>query len=182
MVTLNEECSVILHKKLPPKLKDSGSFHIPCAIGTWNFDKVLCNLGVSVNLMSFSMLKKLGLEEAKPTTAYCNYVIELLGPRGVLDDVLVKMGNIIFPSDFIVLDMEEDQDIPIILGLPFFTMGKAIINVLKKELSLEVENKKVTFNVLRALKEPPQFESYCEIVTVDKSVTEKNLLKATEYL
>ena len=68
IVTLNEEHSAILHKKLPPKLKDPGSFHIPCTIGTCNFDKALCDLGVSVNLMPLSMFKNLGLGEAKPTT------------------------------------------------------------------------------------------------------------------
>ena len=66
MVMLNKECSAILHKKLPPKLKDPGSFHIPCT--TYNFDKALFDLGASVHLMSFSMFKKLGLGEAKPTT------------------------------------------------------------------------------------------------------------------
>ena len=67
-MTLNTKCSVILHKKLPPKLKDPRSFHIPCTIGTCNFDNALCDLGASVNLMPFSVFKKLGLAEDKPTT------------------------------------------------------------------------------------------------------------------
>ncbi|KAL5577772.1 hypothetical protein UlMin_019471 [Ulmus minor] len=54
--------------KLPPKLKDPGSFTIPCTIGDFNFDKVLCDLGASINLMPLSIFKKLGLREVKPTT------------------------------------------------------------------------------------------------------------------
>ena len=67
MVKLNEECSTILQNKLPPKLKDLGSFSIPCTIGEINFDKVLCDLGASINLMSFFVFRKLSLKEPTPT-------------------------------------------------------------------------------------------------------------------
>ena len=77
--------------------------------------------------------------------------------------------------------MEEDQDIPIILEWPFLATGNAVINVPIGELSLEVENEKVTFNIFRALDEPSKFESCCEIVTVDTSVVEKNPLKVIEH-
>ena len=63
-----EECSVILQKKLPPKLKDLGSFTIPCAIGNSVFEKGLYDLGARINLMPWSILKKLKLGEACPTT------------------------------------------------------------------------------------------------------------------
>ncbi|KAL5573288.1 hypothetical protein UlMin_022885 [Ulmus minor] len=67
-VMLTEECSVILQRKLPPKLKDPGSFTIPCTIGDFEFNKVLCDLGASINLMPLSIFRKLGLGEVKPTT------------------------------------------------------------------------------------------------------------------
>ncbi|KAL5558707.1 hypothetical protein UlMin_034918 [Ulmus minor] len=63
-------CSTILQRKLPPKLKDPGSFTIPCTIGDFEFDKVLCDLGESINLMPLSIFRKLGLGEVKPTTVY----------------------------------------------------------------------------------------------------------------
>ena len=50
-------------------------------------------------------------------------------PRGVIEDVLVKVEKFIFPADFIVLDMEEDTEIPIILGRPFLATGKAMIDM-----------------------------------------------------
>ena len=61
-VKLNEECSAIILNKLPPKVKDLGSFTIPCTIGNCHFDKVLCDLGVSINLMPLPIMQKLGLE------------------------------------------------------------------------------------------------------------------------
>ena len=58
-VALSEECSAIIQRKLPPKLKDPRSFTIPCIIGEHNFGKALCDLGASVNLMPFSIYRKL---------------------------------------------------------------------------------------------------------------------------
>ena len=60
-VALLEECSAIFQKKFPPKLKDPGSFTIPCAIGNVVFERALCDLGASINLMSWSICKKLKL-------------------------------------------------------------------------------------------------------------------------
>ena len=67
-IALIEECSAILQKKLPPKLKDLESFYISCTINQCNFEKALCDLGASVNLMPLSIYRKLGLGEVKPNT------------------------------------------------------------------------------------------------------------------
>lgn len=66
-VVLMEECSAILQKKLSPKLRDPGSFTIPCTIGDKFFGKALCDLGASINLMPLSIYLQLGLPEVKPT-------------------------------------------------------------------------------------------------------------------
>lgn len=57
-ISLTEECSVIIQNKLPPKLRDLGSFSIPCIIGDINFSKVLCDLSASVSLMPLSVSRK----------------------------------------------------------------------------------------------------------------------------
>ena len=67
-VKLTEECSAILQRKLPQKLKDPGSFTIPCTIGNSIFEKALCDMGASINLMSLSIFRRLGLGDALPTT------------------------------------------------------------------------------------------------------------------
>ena len=180
-VKLTEECSAILQKKLPQKVKDPGSFTIPCTIGKSSFDKALCDLSASINLMPLSVFKKLGLGEVKPTTISLQLANRSLTyPRGVIEDVLVKVDKLIFPTDFIVLDMEEDKDIPIILGRPFLATGNAIINVPKGELSLQVENEKVIFNVFQALKDP-SLESCHKIDTMDMSLTKESQVKITEH-
>ncbi|KAM6584068.1 hypothetical protein CsatB_011070 [Cannabis sativa] len=131
-VALTEECSAILQKKLPPKLKDPGSFNIPCSIGGSVETKALCDLGASINLMPLSVFKRLGLGKAKPTTVTLQLADRsLTHPRGIIEDVLVKVGKFIFPADFLILDMEEDSTIPIILGRPFLATGRALIDVQK---------------------------------------------------
>ena len=67
-VALTEECSAIIQRKLPPKLKDPGSFTVPCTIGEHYIGKALCDLGASVNLMPFSIYRKLQIGEAMPTS------------------------------------------------------------------------------------------------------------------
>ena len=129
-VNLTEECSAILQRKLPLKLKDPGSFTIPCTIGNAIFERALCDLGASINLMPLSIFKRLELGEARPTTVTLQLADRSLKhPRGIIEDVLVKVDKFIFPADFIVLDMEEDKEIPIILGRPFLATGRAMIDV-----------------------------------------------------
>ncbi|XP_039129088.1 uncharacterized protein LOC120265278 [Dioscorea cayenensis subsp. rotundata] len=142
-------------KKLPPKLKDPGSFTIPCSIGNVVFERALCDLVASINLMPLSIFKKLNLGEARPTIVTLQLAdCSLKHPRGVIEDVLVKIDKFIFPADFIVLDMEEDKDIPILLGRPFLATGRALIDVQKGELCLRVQEEEVTFNVFDAIKYP----------------------------
>ena len=133
-VNLTKECSAILQRKLPQKLKDPNSFTIPCTIEKSIFERALCDMGTSINLMSLSIFKRLGLGEARPTIVTLKLVDKSLkhpggGGGGVIEDVLVKVDKFIFPAYFIVLDMEEDKEIPIILGRPFLSTGRAMIDV-----------------------------------------------------
>ena len=80
--------------------------------------------------MPLSIFKRLGLGEARPTTVTLPLADRSLKhSRGIIEDVLVKVDKFIFPADFIVLDMEEDKEIPIILGRPFLATGRAMIDV-----------------------------------------------------
>nr|XP_016456220.1 PREDICTED: uncharacterized protein LOC107780200 [Nicotiana tabacum] len=66
-VTLTEECTSRIEHKLPQKLKDPGSFTIPVRIGEIDVGRALCDLGASINLMSLSVFKQLGLGALRPT-------------------------------------------------------------------------------------------------------------------
>ena len=159
-VNLTEECSAILQRKLPQKLKDPGSFTIPCTIGNAIFERALCDLGASINLMPLSIFKRLGLGEARPTTVTLQLADRSLKhPRGIIEDVLVKVDKFIFSADFIVLDMEEDKEIPIILGRPFLAIGRAMIDVQRGELKLRVQEEEVKFNVFEAVRHPAESDT-----------------------
>src|SRR3954462_10673608 len=131
-VMLTEESSAILQKKLPQKLEDPGSFTIPCIIGNVTFENALCDLGASVNIISYTLFTKLGIGEAKPTSIALQFADRSkVYPRGILEDVLVKVDKFIFPVDLIVLDMAS---IPLILGRPFLETHKTLIEVAEGKL------------------------------------------------
>ena len=108
-MNLTATCSAVIQQKLPAKMKDPGSFTIPCSIGKYEFKKALCDFGASINLMPLSVVQRLSLGELTPTTITLQMVDRLMAqPEGVLEDVLIKVGKFIFPVDFVIMKMEED--------------------------------------------------------------------------
>ncbi|CAM8923524.1 unnamed protein product [Rhodiola kirilowii] len=137
IVALTEECSAAMHQPMSLKLQDSGSFSIPSDIGGITIHHALCDLGASVSIMPYSLYAKLKLGDLCPT----NVTIHLADhscrlPRGILKDVTVKVKHIYIPVDFIVLEISEDIDIPIILGRPFPYTAKAVIDMDRGSLAL----------------------------------------------
>ena len=82
-------------------------------------------------------------------------------PEGVLEDVLVKVGKFIFPVDFVIMKIEEDTQVPLLLGRPFLATGAALIDVQKGELTLRVGNEAMHFNLNRGLEHPNVDEESC---------------------
>ena len=89
----------------------------------------------------------------------------------MIEDVLVKVDKYIFPVDFIVLDMEEDKEIPIILGRPFLATSRAMIDVQRGELKLRVQDGEVKFNVFEAVRHPAESDTCLIIETVEAIVS-----------
>jgi hypothetical protein len=173
-VALSEECSAIVQRKLPPKLKDLGSFTIPCSIGKVKVERALCDLGASINLMPLSMVKKLGCGEPKPTKMTLTLADRSITyPYGVLEDVLVKVNDLFFPADFVILDMNEDAEIPLLLGRPFLATGRALIDVELGELMLRFQDEQVIFNVFECMRHQNQ-NPQCYRVDVVEEVVEEN--------
>ncbi|XP_057734267.1 uncharacterized protein LOC130949614 [Arachis stenosperma] len=115
-VVLTEECSTIIQHKLPQKLKDPVSFQIPCIIGEITVEKALCDLGASINLMSLAMMRKMRIEEAKPTIMALQLADRSFKfPHRIVEDLLLKVRDFIFPAYFVVLDVEEGAKNSIIL-------------------------------------------------------------------
>ncbi|XP_075111286.1 uncharacterized protein LOC142181721 [Nicotiana tabacum] len=111
------------------KLSDRGSFTIPCTIGNFAFAKALCDLGDNINLIPLAIYKRLGIGRARPTSMLLQLTDKTVKrPSGILDDVLIQVGKFVFPTDFVILDCRVDEENPIILGRPFFAIGRALID------------------------------------------------------
>ncbi|XP_073067285.1 uncharacterized protein [Primulina eburnea] len=127
--------------------------------------------GASINLMPYSCFEKLKIGEVKPTTISLQLADRSIKyPRGIVEDVLVKVDKFIFPVDFVVLDMEEDREIPLILGRPFLATGKALIDVQKGELVLRLNDESVVFNVFQSIKYPNDTSDCFRIDATDELV------------
>nr|XP_017239488.1 PREDICTED: uncharacterized protein LOC108212272 [Daucus carota subsp. sativus] len=154
-ISLNEECSAVIQRKIPPKLKDPGSFSLPCSIGKVGVKRALCDLGASVSLMPYSIYKRLGLGELRKTRISLQLADRTIKyPLGVLEDVLVNVDKFVIPCDFIILEMNEDVEIPIILGRPFLATAGASIDVKAGKLALNVGEEKVEFDLDQIMKAP----------------------------
>ncbi|GJT19130.1 reverse transcriptase domain-containing protein [Tanacetum coccineum] len=147
-IPLNENCSAMLLKKLPEKLGDPGKFLIPCDFPRMDVCHALADLGASINLMPLSIWKKLSLPELTPTRMTLELADRsITRPKGVAEDVFVKVGKFHFPTDFVVVDFEADPRVPLILGRSFLRTGRALIDVYGEEITLRVNDEAVTFNL-----------------------------------
>ena len=130
---LTEQVSAIIQSKTRVKYKDPGSPTISVNIGGTCIDKALLDLGASVNLLPYSVYKQLGLRELKPTNITLSLADRSVKiPKGIVEDVLVKVEKFYYPVDFVVLDTEPiasgPNHVPIILGRLFFSTANEIIN------------------------------------------------------
>nr|GEW38999.1 reverse transcriptase domain-containing protein [Tanacetum cinerariifolium] len=138
-IPFNENCSAVILKKLPKKLKDPGKFLLPCGFSELKY-KALADLGASINLMPLSVWKKLGL----PKLISTHMTLELANqaictPAGIARDVFVLVGKFTFPADFFIVDYESDPRVPLILGRPFLRTARALIDVHREEMILHDE-------------------------------------------
>nr|GFA71233.1 reverse transcriptase domain-containing protein [Tanacetum cinerariifolium] len=119
-IPLNENCSAMLIKKLPEKLGDPGKFLIPCDFSRIDVCHALDDFGASINLMPLSIWKKISLPELTLTRMTLKLVDRsITRPKGVAEDVFVKVGKFHFPTDFAVVDFEADPRVPLIIGRSF---------------------------------------------------------------
>nr|GEY11603.1 reverse transcriptase domain-containing protein [Tanacetum cinerariifolium] len=144
---LNENCSAVILKKLPEKLRDPGKFLILYGFSELKC-KALTDLVASINLMPLSVWKKLGLPELIPTCMTLELANRAIcTPNGIARDVFVLVGKFTFPADFIIVDYESDPRVPLILGRPFLRTARALIDVHSKEMILRDDDERLTLNM-----------------------------------
>ncbi|XP_038904220.1 uncharacterized protein LOC120090565 [Benincasa hispida] len=136
---------------IPPKMRDPDNFTIPCSIGGIYIGQALFDHRASINLMPLSIFKRLNVGQLTPTMVTLQLADRsLVHPKGKLKDVLVTIDR------FIVLDYKADKDVPIILGRPFLPTGRAQIDVHKREITMNINGKKLIFNIIKAMKFPDE--------------------------
>ncbi|XP_070005241.1 uncharacterized protein [Nicotiana sylvestris] len=163
VVKLTEKYSAILQNKHPQKLGDRGSFTIPCTVGGTHFEKAICDSGASINLMPFSIFRKLELGEMKNTRVSLQLDDQSTKrPKVIIENILVRVDKFVFSVDFIVLEMELITKVQLILGRPFIATGREIIDVHQGQLVLRVDEDRVIFDMQKMMKFPrDQSSSSC---------------------
>ena len=149
---LTKQVNAIIQSKTPVKCKDLGSPTISVNIGGTCIVKALLDLGASVNLLPYSVYKQLGLGELKPTNITLSLADRSVKiPKGIVEDVLVKVDKFYYPVDFVVLDIEPiasgPNHVPIILGRPFLATANAIINCRNGVMQLTFGNMTWELNI-----------------------------------
>ncbi|XP_043687635.1 uncharacterized protein LOC122638850 [Telopea speciosissima] len=133
--------------------QDLGTPLISCVIGDLSIDKALMDLGASVNILPGSIFER---------------------PRGLLEDVLVKVDDLYFLVDFLVLDMESTSAKlpPIILGRPFLATANACINCRSGAMDISFGNKKLRLNIFNASLGPYREDEYFALDMIDEAVSQ----------
>eukprot|EP00256_Glycine_max_P060725 XP_014629696.1 uncharacterized protein LOC106798229 [Glycine max] len=138
----------MIQRILPPKHKDPGSVTISCSIGVVSVGKALINLGASINLMPLSMCRRIRELEIMPTKMTVQLVDHsVTKPYGIIEDVLVRVKHFTFPADLVVMDIEEDIEIPLILGRTFMLTASCVVDMGKKKLEMGIADQKISFDL-----------------------------------
>ncbi|XP_031249191.1 uncharacterized protein LOC116107025 [Pistacia vera] len=176
-IRMGENVSAILQKRLPPKCKDLGMFTIPCKLGDIRIEKAMLDLGASINIMPLSIYSSLNIGPLKETSV----IIQLAGIsnvylEGVVEDVLVQVNGLVFPTDFYVLDMEEDDSSNstlMLLGRPFLKISRTKIDVHDGTLTIEFDGEIIKFNIYDAMRYPNDVSSVFVMDVIDPLAQEQ---------
>jgi len=155
-IVVEGNCRIVIQRILPPKHKD------PEVV---------------------SMCQRLGEIEIIPTRMTLQLVDRSIArPYGVIEDVLVKVEHLIFPADFVVIDIEEDVDIPLILGRPFMSTTSCVVDMGRKMLQIGIEDQKISFDLFHEDKEPLDRNVYFKVHVMEERRPEKKVLEVGTLL
>ncbi|XP_050919721.1 uncharacterized protein LOC127137293 [Lathyrus oleraceus] len=181
-IILIETCSaILLGMNIPMKKKDRGAITIPCTIRDRSFKKALIDLGASVSLMSLSIYKKLGIwvvQDTRMTLQFADHSVKK--PYGIVEDVLVKIDKFVFPMDFVILEMTEDEETPLILGRPFLETGRCLINIEEGTMTLKVYDEELKIDIRNTMKYKDDICTSHTIEALDQVMTCDSPLNAPQ--
>jgi hypothetical protein len=141
-----EICSAAILDGLPDKMGDPGVPTISCLIGTQKFDQALYDLGASVIVMPKVIYDQLNHDSLVPTSMHLQLANQSIWrPVGIEEDIPVRIKNSFIPADFVVLEMDVCCQTPLILGRPFLSTARAMIDVAVGIINLNISGKDETF-------------------------------------
>ena len=142
---------------IPKKLGDPGVPTIPCSIKGNYVKTALCDLGAGVSVMPFSLYRRLDLNKLTPTKISLQMADKSTAlPIGICEDVPVVVANVTILTDFVILDIPEDDSMSIILGRPFLNTAGAVIDCNKGNVTFHVNGNE---HMVHFLKKQPQVHS-----------------------
>ncbi|GJW06278.1 putative nucleotidyltransferase, ribonuclease H [Tanacetum coccineum] len=172
-IDLTEHVSAVLSSSLPPKFKDPGAPLISVVVGNIAIKKALLDLGASINILPASLVDKYDLGTLRKTDTIISLADRSTKiPRGILEDVIVKVDDFYYPVDFFVMDTEspyKDVQPTIILGRPFLATIDARINCRTGAMDIAFGNKKLRLNVFNSVNSPTMNECY-QVDVIDEEV------------
>ncbi|CAM9000343.1 unnamed protein product [Rhodiola kirilowii] len=165
---MSRNVSAVIQRKVPPKCGDPGTYTIPCTIGNIRIENCMLDIGASINVLPYSLYSCLRIGPLGPV----RLTIQLADrsckqPEGKIEDVLVQVGELVFPADFYVLKMENcgpTDHAPILLGQSFLKTSNMKINCDSGTLS--------SFDIFRAVKHMMEYEAVHALDTLDDLVQE----------
>ncbi|GJQ91576.1 reverse transcriptase domain-containing protein [Tanacetum coccineum] len=171
---LSDESSAMIQNKVSPKHGDPESFLIPCNFNKTFSCNALADLGASIYLMPYSLYAKLCLKTLKPTKMSVRLADRSFQyPFGIVENMLIEVGKFTFPADFVILEMEEDNKVPLILGRPFLHTADAVIPVKQKQLNLGVGTERMIFNIDSTMKHSYSNDDTCFSINVIDDILEE---------
>ncbi|XP_023765553.1 uncharacterized protein LOC111914041 [Lactuca sativa] len=170
-VIVGENVSAVLQKWLPKKCKDSGVFTVRCKMGNLFVPRAMHDLGASINVLPYSSYKTMGIGPLSKNKVIIQLADRsLVHSKGVLEDVLVQVKELVFLTDFYVLDMGDEntpQSNSILLGRPFMSTTKTKIDVANGTLSMEYHGEVINFNNVEVMRYPSDIHSLNFIDVID---------------
>ncbi|XP_050889921.1 uncharacterized protein LOC127095249 [Lathyrus oleraceus] len=182
LVAWKEKCNAIsLGQRIPNKHKDPGMVTISCIIKERMFKKVLIDSGASVSLMPLSIYHKLGIMNVSSTRKNLKFADHSIkNAYGMAEDVLVTIGELSFPVDFVIIDIHEDEETPIVLGRPFTRTSRCNLDMDQGTLTLKVHDDEITLNDIEKRKLEVEKEHHYQVGMIRTNVRKQSNIPTSE--
>ncbi|KAL0387684.1 UNVERIFIED_CONTAM: hypothetical protein Sradi_2650200 [Sesamum radiatum] len=183
-VEVNIPCSTLSNRY--PATQGFSRNYAPAKVSSRGTNGAMCDLGASINVMPLTIFESLHVGPLKET----GVVIQLADrsvvyPEGVLEDVLVQVNELVFPADFYVLDMREDNSpnsTSILLGRPFIKTARTKIDVHAGTLTMEFDGEIISFNIFDSMRYPSDIPTVLFVDAFDPFVQKFPAIDDKDYI